>query len=219
MRRKARVTGSTSTKSKRTRSEVTRAVLQRAHKRRHTQRSAKNHGSASSSGRPPIEPAGKPAPQLGQRCSVRGGGRGAGGRLPDAASRFTLSAVLVTCTPSEATASVPARRHSATIAAGVNCCSTRPKSSCAAAATARHASYSAPLGARPVRVVRSPLKCGTFGNTGSRAGLPASSSVPSVNHACAPSGGERVELVGHMLAVQEHRVDLAPARTRSVPRH
>src|SRR4051794_24964033 len=52
----------------------------------------------------------------------------------------TFAEAATVCTPSDATASLPARRQSDTIAAGVNCGRTMPNTSCVAAAAAHHAS-------------------------------------------------------------------------------
>ena len=143
------------------------------------------------SGRTPVEAAGEPTPQFGQRgradcddCCVGGCRR--------TRERPHVDVAAVARTPGAATASVPARRHSATAEAGVSCGSTSPNASCTAAAAAHHASNSGPLGVLPRRAANSSAKCGTSGKAGSRTDLPSASMAPSANSGCAPAAASAV---------------------------
>ena len=108
------------------------------------------------------------------------------------ASGRTLTVAAVARTPGAAAASMPARRHSATVAAAVSCGSTRPNASCTAAAVAHQASNSGPLGALPVRVANTSAKCGTLGKAGSRTALPPASMAPRANNGSAPAAASAV---------------------------
>ena len=164
---------------------------------------------------PPVEAAGKPTPQLDQRGARRRRWRRCW-RLPSGPpSGRTLTWPPVACTPGAAAASVPARRHSDTIAAGVSCGSTSPNSSCAAAAVAHHASYSGPPGC-VAGAHREQLR-----PNAARRGMPdrappcrASSMRAQCEQRLRASRGERRELLGHAMTAQQHRVHGSLARRR-----